>query len=90
MNRLSRPLTAALLAAAALVGGAGAAQATTVDLSAHGPLAVVDQPVEQQSAASRCDVEYTVAYYSYRTQGYPELESMLHAEKSYALCQAAG
>ncbi|MGV9264776.1 hypothetical protein ACWDRR_08960 [Kitasatospora sp. NPDC003701] len=89
MKRLSRPLAVAFLAAAALAGGAGAAQATTVDLSAHGPL-VVDQPAYEQLNAKRCDVEYTVAYYSYRTQGYPELESMLHAEKSYALCQAAG
>lgn len=89
MNRLSRPLAVAFLAAAALVGGAGASQAATVDLSAHGPL-VVDQPAYEQLSASRCDVEYTVAYYSYRTHGYPELESMLHAEKTYALCQATG
>ncbi|MFI8082937.1 hypothetical protein ACIF6L_19335 [Kitasatospora sp. NPDC086009] len=91
MNRLSRPLAVAALAVAAvLAGGAGAAQAAGVDLSAHGPLTVADQPNSQLSAANRCDVEYTVAYYSYRTQGYLELESMLHAEKSYALCQVNG
>ncbi|MFC5661573.1 hypothetical protein ACFP3U_01105 [Kitasatospora misakiensis] len=42
------------------------------------------------SAANKCDVEYTVAYYTYKQLGYPELESMLHAEKSYGLCQAGG
>ncbi|WP_406192316.1 hypothetical protein OH807_00710 [Kitasatospora sp. NBC_01560] len=90
MNRLTRPLAVAALAVTAvLAGGAGAAHATAVDPSTQVPL-VVDQPYTQQAAAHRCDVEYTVAYYSYRTQGYPELESLLHAEKSYALCQASG
>ncbi|MER7844329.1 hypothetical protein ABTZ03_10340 [Kitasatospora sp. NPDC096077] len=42
------------------------------------------------SAANRCDVEYTVAYYTYKQLGYPDLEALMHAEKSYGLCQVNG
>ncbi|MDY0815656.1 hypothetical protein [Kitasatospora purpeofusca] len=42
------------------------------------------------AAGKRCDVEYTVAYYTYKQLGYGDLEALLHAEKSYGLCQVQG
>ncbi|MED7953745.1 hypothetical protein ACFVYP_04645 [Kitasatospora sp. NPDC058201] len=90
MNRLSRSFAVLALSATALLTGTAAAQAAAPPGATTGDLSVDPKPVEQVAAAYRCDVEYTVAYYSYRQQGYPELESLLHAEKTYALCAAVG
>ncbi|WP_327673602.1 hypothetical protein [Kitasatospora sp. NBC_00458] len=89
MNRPVRSLAVLALSAVAALTGTAAAQAAAPPGTTVVTPTVDPKPLEE-AAAYRCDVEYTVAYYSYRQLGYPELESVLHAEKTYALCASQG
>ncbi|MFE6053990.1 hypothetical protein ACFQ6N_24830 [Kitasatospora sp. NPDC056446] len=74
MARISRSLAVLAVAATAVLGGLAAAPAAFADAG-------------EPPASRKCDVEYTVAYYNYKQLGYPELEALLHAEKTYNLCR---
>ncbi|MBD0674024.1 hypothetical protein [Streptomyces sp. CBMA156] len=74
MTRVSRSLAVLAFAATAALGGLAAAPAASADAG-------------EPPSSNKCDVEYTVAYYTYKQLGYPDLEALLHAEKSYNLCR---
>lgn len=38
--------------------------------------------------AYKCDVAYTVAYYSWITSGHSHVDSLLHAERVFIACDA--
>lgn len=75
MTRVPRTLAVLAVAATAALGGLAAAPAAFADAG------------EPPSTSNKCDVVYTVAYYTYKQLGYNDVDALLHAEKSYNLCR---